>query len=142
MVFGECIFHELLILYSGSTQYDATDAGFQECVHNRHAPNSAAELNPGGRQSSCHFSQGLKVFGAAFECSIEIYNVQPLGAFVNPLGRHLERIAVHGRFGLSPLSEPYSFTAENVDCRIDLHARYNRAKLSRRRSPTCWLFSG
>ena len=70
----------------------------------------------------------------AFKRAVQIHDVQPLRALLPPTRCHFERLAVNGRIGSTALLQPDCFSAENIDCRINLH---NRAKLSRSRSPTC-----
>src|SRR5262245_30521290 len=115
------------------------NAGREEAFHNHHASNPAAKLDLRAWNRSCDAARDLHVSRLAFECPVEIHDVQPFCALGRPLGRHFDGIAVDCRLVLAALYEPHSLTAKNVDCRINPH---RRAKLSRSRSPTCWLFYG
>src|SRR5262249_7400148 len=112
--------------YCGCSQHDSLDARVQQRLESRHVANSTSNLDLGACHGGGHLAQDVQVLRHAFEGPIKIHDVQPLGAFTNPFGGHLERIAVDRNCVLTALFEPHGLPAKDVDCRIDLH---NCAKL-------------
>src|SRR5262249_31760631 len=118
---------------------DAPDSEPEQVFDNRHAADSTTDLNLRIGDGYSHFAQDVLILRLPLKRSVEIHDVQPVSALLHPFHCHFNRVAVDGHIVLDALFEPHRFAAKDVDRRINLHSR---AKLSSRRSPMCWLFSG
>src|SRR5437773_2342794 len=144
-LFLQSLFDKGRIFDGSRSQHDALNPGIEQAFNNRYASYSTTNLNLRKRHRRRHFTQQIEIFQPAEECAVQIDHMQPLCAFADPLRGRLQGIAVNGRFGPPTPPQPHSFSVKNVDRRINFHRncpRRTRAKLSRMRSPTCWLFSG
>ena len=64
---------------------------------------------------------GMKI-GRPAECAVQIDDVQPLRAQLDPVAGHLRRvIAVDGLFVRIALPQAYTTSVPQINCRIDSH---------------------
>src|SRR5688572_1713094 len=135
----ERFLHEFRVRDCAGSKNRAADAGMEHLFESAHAAHPATDLDLDLGYCCGDLGNGLVILRTALEGAVEIYHMQPLGAGPFPALRHLERAAIDGHVLLATLSKADCLSIENIDCGINVH---KRPKLSSKRSPTFWLFSG
>src|SRR5262249_46055898 len=114
-------------------------AGFEHTLQCAHIAHSAANLNLQRGNRRRDLGDRSLVPRAPFKSTIKVHNVQPFRTGACPSLSHVDRSTVDRDVFFAPLPQTDSLAVENIDRGVDVH---NRPKLSSRRSPTFWLFSG